>query len=93
MPLYEVKNKLSECVALCERGETISITKHGKRVAVLVGADEYERMENRGRKPFMEALEEWRARWEADESEIDDTTPWDNIRSKEIYEPKNIWDE
>ena len=89
MPLYEVKNKLSECVALCERGEKITITKHGKDVAVLMSMEEYERMEKGGKKSFMESLMEWR---ESAKDTLSNDTPWDNIRSKEIYEPKNIWD-
>mgnify|MGYP003526249482 FL=1 len=37
--LHEAKAKLSELVSLAETGETIEITRHGKIVARLTGAD------------------------------------------------------
>lgn len=37
MPLYEAKNRFSELIAAVERGETVAITRRGRRVARLVG--------------------------------------------------------
>ena len=37
-PLHEAKARLSELVKLAETGETIEITRHGKVVAQLIGA-------------------------------------------------------
>ncbi len=43
MPLSEVKTKLSELVDVVERrDESITITRNGKPVAVIVSRDEYE---------------------------------------------------
>jgi len=43
LPLSEVKSKLSELVDVVERrDESITITRNGKPVAILVSKDEYE---------------------------------------------------
>ena len=42
LPLSEVKSKLSELVDVVERrDESITITRNGKPVAIIVSADEY----------------------------------------------------
>lgn len=42
--LQEAKNRLSEVVRLAEAGEPQAVTRHGKCVAYLVSADEWERL-------------------------------------------------
>lgn len=43
LPLSEVKTKLSELVDVVERrDETVTVTRNGKPVAVLVSKDEYD---------------------------------------------------
>ena len=43
LPLSEVKSKLSELVDVVERrDESITITRNGKAVAIIVSKDEYE---------------------------------------------------
>ena len=43
LPLSEVKAKLSQLVHVVERrGEPVTITRNGKRVAILVSKDEYD---------------------------------------------------
>lgn len=37
--LHEAKAKLSQLVTLAEAGETVEITRHGKVVALLTGAE------------------------------------------------------
>lgn len=37
--LHEAKAKLSHLVTLAEAGETVEITRHGKVVALLTGAE------------------------------------------------------
>lgn len=87
-PLYEVKRKFSRYVKLAEQGETIYVTKYGKPVVIVVSQETFEEQEEK--KPsFMEAYMNWRKNCE----DLSDETPWDNIRSKEIYKEKNIWDD
>jgi prevent-host-death family protein len=43
--LAEAKAKLSECIREAERGEPVMITRYGKPVAALVGAEELERLD------------------------------------------------
>jgi len=43
--LAEAKAKLSECIQEAERGEPVVITRYGKPVAALVGAEELERLD------------------------------------------------
>lgn len=45
VPLAEAKAKLSECIRDAERGESVVITRYGKPVAALVGAEELSRLE------------------------------------------------
>lgn len=46
--LHEAKSKLSQLVAMAEAGEAIEITRHGKVVALLVGANSQPRRRGSG---------------------------------------------
>lgn len=50
--LHEAKAKLSELVSLAETGETIEITRHGRVVARLTGANFEPRVPGTGRGTF-----------------------------------------
>lgn len=41
----EVKAKLSQCIREAEYGEPVVITRHGRAVAALVGAEDFEQLE------------------------------------------------
>ena len=41
---FDAKNKLSEVIAAAEKGEPQLITKNGRRSAVLISYDEYQRL-------------------------------------------------
>jgi prevent-host-death family protein len=45
VPLAEAKAKLSECIRDAERGEPVVITRYGRPVAAIVGAEELSRLE------------------------------------------------
>lgn len=45
--LQDAKNKFSELVERAVNGEPQVVTKHGKRTAVLMSADEYARLKGR----------------------------------------------
>lgn len=60
VPIYEAKNRLSELLAAVEQGETVAITRRGRRVARLVAetGDAAEHLQQRQRAAA--ALEELR---------------------------------
>lgn len=47
-PLQEAKNKLSEVIDRAATGGPQVVTRHGKRVAVIVSAQEFDRMHGAG---------------------------------------------
>ena len=67
--LHEAKAKLSELVSLAEAGETIEITRHGKLVARLTGANFEPRTPGSGKGSFR-VIGGWE-NWEFTEHEID----------------------
>lgn len=47
-PLQEAKNKLSEVIDRASKGGPQIVTRHGKRVAVIVSAREFDRLSGSG---------------------------------------------
>ena len=47
-PLQEAKNKLSEVIDRATKGGPQVVTRHGKRVAVIVSAREFDRLSGAG---------------------------------------------
>ena len=47
-PLQEAKNKLSEVIDRAAKGGPQVVTRHGKRVAVIVSASEFDRLSGAG---------------------------------------------
>jgi len=47
-PLQEAKNKLSEVIDRAAKGGPQVVTRHGKRVAVIVSAQEFDRLRGAG---------------------------------------------
>ena len=58
----EAEDRLLELLRCVEKGDTIVIKRHGKKVAHLTPPDE--ERERRLRKEAMEELMRWRATWE-----------------------------
>ena len=72
-------SNLADLVHKAEEGKTVELTRSGERVAVLMGSREYERLTERPRKNFWEALQEFRR--SADFAEIGDPDEiWGNVR-------------
>ena len=57
--IADVRNHLTKLVRDVERGKRIDLTRRGKRVAVLVSSEEYDRL-RAPRPPLPEALRAWR---------------------------------
>jgi len=63
--LAEARDHLTGLVRDVERGQRVDLTRRGKRVAVLVSAEEYDRLKRphaTDGRAFLKALEDWRAR-------------------------------
>ena len=63
--IAEARDHLTGLVRDVERGKHIELTRRGKRVAVLVSSDEYDRL-SAARLPLDEALRAWRQQLPAD---------------------------
>jgi prevent-host-death family protein len=62
--LAEARDHLTGLVRDVERGQRVDLTRRGKRVAVLLSAEEYDRIKRPRAEPksLLTALEAWRAR-------------------------------
>src|ERR1044072_5862120 len=89
VPIIEAHNKFGDLVHKAEEGEVVELIRDGEGVAVLVGWEEYERLEgpqpplptNRRRKSFIEWLEEWRKTVDWEEMG-DPAKVWANVRDR-----------
>ena len=59
--IADARGHLADLVRKAEGGKAVELTRRGERVAVLIGWREYERLSERPRKTFSEALEEFRS--------------------------------
>jgi len=74
--IADARNHLTVLIHDVERGKKVELTRRGKRVAVLVSCDEYDRL--RATRPSLDqALQAWRARLPADFEGFSD----DDVRS------------
>lgn len=79
IPLFEAKNRLSAVVHEVETGGPMTLTRHGRPVAVLVDSDSFERLAARERL-FGSLLDRFLHDWPPT-AEVDD--PFEGIRSAE----------
>ena len=70
--ITEAKSKLHSLVHSIEEGPSVTLTRHGRPVAVLVSIREYERL-NRKREGFWRALTAFRNAMEKESIEISDS--------------------
>ena len=69
----EAKNKLPYFLHLAEKGEQIQITRHGKMIACINGAEQNEIVSKKKR--FLDSIQNWRAKnaeWLLNDSEAND---------------------
>lgn len=71
----EVRNRLAEVIEESRRsGEPISVTKRGRRVAVIVGSETFDRL--------VDAADEVEDRLELEAARAeDDYVPWDEVKA------------
>ena len=87
----EAKNKLPYFLHLVETGEQIQITRHGKMIAVLNGADQNEIMSRK--KQYLSSVEKWRSRnadWLLSDSDAEEIFARDKKIEADIRHPEDF---
>ncbi len=65
-PIDQVPDdRFTQLVHQVEEGTTVEVTRHGQRVAVILSAEEYDRLAN-SKQGFGEAVLAWRKRYDVD---------------------------
>ena len=93
--IADARNKFTKLVQHVEGQEdAVTITRRGKRVAMLISVEQYEELSARPKKRgFMDAYDEFRQRYpEREPSPIDDPSWADNLRSRDPGREVNLWD-
>ncbi len=71
IPVVEAQNEFMSIIHDVENGPAVQLTRHGKPIAVLISARDYESLSNRGDK-FKISLKVFRDRMKKDAIEITD---------------------
>ena len=74
-----------------EKGEQVQITRHGKMVAILNGAEQNEIVSKKKR--FLDSVEKWReknADWLLSDSEADEVFAHDNQIEADVRHPEDF---
>ncbi len=79
--IADARNHFTEIVRDVEQETTIELTRRGKPVAILLSAQEYERLK-KGRVDFWDAYLAFRKRYQLDEIEIDVDNIFANVRDR-----------
>ena len=59
VPIAEARSNLTGLIREVERGKRVELTRRGRRVAVMISCDEYDRLHS-ARPDLREALRTWR---------------------------------
>jgi prevent-host-death family protein len=79
--IAQASDRLPELVAQAQQGTPVELTRQGKRVAVILSTEEYDRMSSQ--KPdFWELLTKFRERLIAENIDIDPDEVFKDIRDK-----------
>jgi prevent-host-death family protein len=80
--IAEARGRLPGLVHEVEAGEPVVLTRRGRRVAVLVSAEEYDRLTGRApRHNFGEALRRFRERMDLEQL-WEEGNPWEDVRDR-----------
>jgi prevent-host-death family protein len=77
--IAEARDNFTSVVHEAEEGTKVELTRRGKPVAVLIGAEEFERMSNK-KQGFWQAYQEFRRGLELADVEIDPDEVWGDVR-------------
>ena len=87
----EAKNKLPYFLHLAEKGEQIQITRHGKMIACINGAEQNEIISKKKR--FLDSVQKWRAKnaeWLLNDSEADEIFASNRQIEKDVRHPEDF---
>ncbi|MBD1867273.1 type II toxin-antitoxin system Phd/YefM family antitoxin [Oculatella sp. FACHB-28] len=79
--IVQASDRLPELVDQAEQGTPIELTRHGKRVAVILSAEEYDRMFSQ-KGDFGRSLAAFRHRLEVENIDIDPDEVFKDVRDK-----------
>ena len=79
--IAQARDQFTQLVYKVEAGEKIEVTRRGQRVAVILSAEEYDRL-SEPKQSFGEAVLAWRKKFDVDN--------WDD--DLDIDEIFNVWD-
>ena len=77
--IAEAEGNLTDLVHEAEQGIKVELTRRGKPVAVLVGAEDFERLSKKT-PDFWEAYEKFRREHNLEEANIDPDEVWGDVR-------------
>ena len=87
----EAKNKLPYFLHLAEKGEQIQITRHGKMIAFINGAEQNEVISKK--KKFLDSIQNWRtknAEWLLNDSEANEIFGRSRQIEKDVRHPEDF---
>jgi prevent-host-death family protein len=83
LPQYSIaqaRDQLPQLVHQAEQGKLVELTRRGKRVAVILSAEEYDRLSQKG--DFGKSLAAFRERLAIEEIEIDPDEIFKDVRDR-----------
>lgn len=90
VPLFDVKNKLSEYVLIAQNKEPVLISKHGKDAAVLINVSDFESFLHKKSSAFSSSLENWLLENPAtEENALPDNFSLESMRNKNFIPRSN----
>ncbi|MEN8444267.1 MAG: type II toxin-antitoxin system Phd/YefM family antitoxin [Cyanobacteria bacterium J06555_13] len=69
--IAQARDRFTQLVHEVEQGSAVEVTRRGQRVAVLVSAEEYDRLQN-PQQDFWQSVLAWREKFGLDEREEDE---------------------
>ncbi|MEO0520303.1 MAG: type II toxin-antitoxin system Phd/YefM family antitoxin [Cyanobacteria bacterium P01_A01_bin.116] len=69
--IAQARDRFTQLVHEVEQGSAVEVTRRGQRVAVLVSAEEYDRLQN-PQQDFWQSVLAWREKFGLDEREKDE---------------------
>jgi antitoxin Phd len=79
--IAEARQRLPQVVREAEAGETVTLTRRGQRVVVLVGTDQFDHLSS-GRLGFSKAYARFREHHDLDELELDPAGLFAGLRDR-----------
>ncbi len=79
--IAEARQRLPQVVREAEAGETVTLTRRGRRVVVLVGTDQFDRLAS-GRLGFSTAYARFRKHHDLEKLELDPAGLFDGLRDR-----------